>query len=74
MLPEVNEVDIYTANRHIEPIEPMYTAQEIAKLLKTTDSNVYILMQTGELSHIRFGRLVRVRQSDLKNFIRDHAV
>jgi excisionase family DNA binding protein len=69
----IPEIDVET-NRRMEHFEPLYTAQEVAGLLKTTTSNVYVLMKNGQMSHIRFGRLVRVRQSDLEKFISSHVV
>jgi excisionase family DNA binding protein len=45
------------------------TGKEIAVMLKISKALAYRLISTGEITSIRFGRTVRVREEDLKNFI-----
>jgi excisionase family DNA binding protein len=44
-------------------------AEQVAEILNIGLSKAYQLMQTGEIPTIRFNRSVRVRQSDLEEFI-----
>ncbi len=45
-------------------------ATEVAKLLNISRSLAYQLMQRGDLPTVRFGGIVRVRASDLDEYIR----
>ncbi len=49
------------------------TAVDIAKLLKVSRALAYRLIAQGEISSVRFGRTVRVRQTDLDDFVQRHA-
>ena len=49
--------------------EVIYTIPEVAQYLKLSKSKVYHLVQTGQMPHIRIGKNVRVRESDLKEWI-----
>jgi excisionase family DNA binding protein len=44
-------------------------ASEVAKYLDISKPEVYLLIRIGEIPVIRIGRLVRVKFSDLENFI-----
>ena len=44
-------------------------AVEIAAILKISKALAYRLIATGEITSIRFGRTVRVREEDLQAFI-----
>lgn len=48
--------------------ETLYTAKEVAKILKTNVNYVYKLMNTGLLKYIVIGQK-KVRESTLNNFI-----
>lgn len=62
------------------PIEPkvenpnlqLMTAGEAAKVLKVSPKTVYVMMQSGEIAAVKFGRSVRIRRVDLENFISSH--
>lgn len=47
----------------------LLTAQEIAKTLKISLAYAYQLMRTGQIRTVRIGRSVRVRASDLIEYI-----
>lgn len=44
-------------------------ADDVAKYLKISKSGAYRLMQTGEIPVVKIGRVVRVREEDLENFV-----
>ena len=45
------------------------TIPEVARYLKLSKSKVYGLVATGEIPHIRIGRNVRIRETDLAKWI-----
>jgi excisionase family DNA binding protein len=47
----------------------LLTAQDVAKILQCSERFAYNLISTGALKSLKMGRLVRVRQTDLKTFI-----
>ncbi len=49
--------------------EIFYTIPEVAQTLKLSKSKVYYLVQTGKLPHIRIGKNVRIKESDLHRWI-----
>lgn len=49
---------------------PIYTAEEVATLLKITRFTVYKMINRGELPGYRIGREFRIEASDLDAFIR----
>lgn len=49
--------------------EAIYTPEEVAQLYKVTRQTVYNWISAGQLSAIRVGGHVRIRQSDLDSFI-----
>jgi excisionase family DNA binding protein len=50
----------------------LYTAGEVAQVLKISKSEAYRLIQQREIQGIRFGRTTRVRGADLESFIANH--
>jgi excisionase family DNA binding protein len=52
-----------------EPIVgPLYTTDEVAKLLRVSQRTVQVWIRSGALTAVRYGRLLRVRQADLAAF------
>jgi len=45
---------------------------DVADRLSISRALAYRLMQTGEIPSVRFGRSVRVRETDLETFILAH--
>lgn len=52
----------------IEPYKPLYTAPEVAKVLRININAVYDLMNKGKLPYLVLGSK-KVRGSDLERFI-----
>ena len=50
-------------------MEEIYTIPEVAQYLKLSKSKVYSLVQSGEIPHLKIGRNVRIRQTELKQWI-----
>ncbi len=50
-------------------MEEILTIPEVARYLKLSKSKVYYLVQAGEIPHLKIGRNVRIRETDLKKWI-----
>ena len=50
------------------------TAREVAEYLQLSKSKVYYLLATKQLPHLKIGRSVRVRESDLNLWLKGQAV
>ena len=46
------------------------TVPEVAGYLRMSKAKVYLLIQRGELPHIKLGRNVRVKKSDLDEWLK----
>jgi excisionase family DNA binding protein len=46
----------------------LYTVEEVARFLRVTQRAVQVWIKRGELTAVRYGRLLRVREADLANF------
>jgi excisionase family DNA binding protein len=57
--------DVVTAN---PPMGHLYTTDEVAKLLRISQRTVQVWIRDGQLTAVRYGRLLRVRQADLAAF------
>ena len=49
-------------------VGPLYTTEEVGKLLRVSQRTVQDWIRSGTLTAIRYGRLLRVRQADLAAF------
>lgn len=49
-------------------IGPLYTTQEVAKMLRVSQRTVQEWVRAGALTAVRYGRLLRIRQADLATF------
>ena len=54
---------------HKSRLPELMTVREVAEVLELGRSTVYLLIRRKELTHVRFGRAVRVRPDDLEKFI-----
>ena len=45
---------------------------EVARILNISKALAYRMMQKGEIRVVRFGKSVRVSESDLRTFIESH--
>ena len=52
--------------------DPIMTIPEIARYLKLSKAKLYYLVARKEIPHIRLGRNVRVRKSDLLKWLELH--
>ena len=50
------------------PMGQLYTVEEVARFLRVTQRAVQVWIKRGELTAVRDGRLLRVRQADLATF------
>ena len=50
------------------PMGQLYTVEEVARFLRVTQRAVQVWIKRGDLTAIRYGRLLRVRQADLATF------
>jgi excisionase family DNA binding protein len=49
--------------------EKFFTVPEVTELLKISRSKTYRLVQSGAIPQIKIGRNVRIKESDLLNWI-----
>ena len=49
-------------------VGPLYTTDEVAKLLKVSQRTVQEWIRSGTLTAVRYGRLLRIRHDDLAAF------
>ncbi len=50
------------------------TIPEVAKHLKLSKSKVYYLVQRGKIPHVRIGRNVQVKESELRAWLEQNSV
>lgn len=50
----------------------LWTVAEIAGLLRVNKMTVYRLVNSGELRSVRVGRVIRVREGDLRDMLAVH--
>ena len=50
-------------------MDRILTVPEVAEYLKMSKSKLYLLIQQKKIPHIRIGRNVRIRESDLQEWI-----
>lgn len=53
-------------------MEPIMTVPEVANYLKISKSKLYYLIQRKEIPHVKIGRNVRIRESDLTKWLEKH--
>ena len=58
----------------MEHIQTLYLLTEVGKILRRSPSSMRRLLRSGELSYLKIGRAVRIRQVDLERFIRNQTV
>lgn len=49
------------------------TIPEVARYLKLSKSKVYYLVQQGKIPHIKIGRNVRIKESELQQWLEQNA-
>ena len=51
--------------------DPILTVAEVAHYLKMSKSKIYFLVSRKQIPHLRLGRNVRIRVSDLQDWLSD---
>ena len=51
--------------------EHLLDSLKVAEILRVSRSFAYLLMKRGDLPTVRIGNAIRVRATDLENFIRE---
>ena len=49
-------------------VGPLYTTDEVGKMLRVSQRAVQDWIRSGTLTAVRYGRLLRIRQADLATF------
>lgn len=52
----------------IATLEPLYTTEEVGKMLKVSRRTVQEWVHSGALSAVQYGKHLRIRPSDLATF------
>ena len=55
-------------------METLLTAREVACYLKLSKSKVYYMIQTKKIPHVRIGRNVRIKETDLKAWLENNTI
>lgn len=55
------------------PVEKLLTAVETAEMLHVTRQAIYVWVRQHRIPHIRIGKSVRFRQTDLDEWVRSNA-
>jgi excisionase family DNA binding protein len=50
-------------------MEPLFTAADVSQHLGVATSTVYAWFEEGRLKGLKLGRLVRFRETDVKDFL-----
>lgn len=56
----------------LKPMPPLLSIKETALILKASEKTVHRLIKDSKLPVIRYGRVVRIAQTDLDRFIAAH--
>jgi excisionase family DNA binding protein len=57
-------------NQSFQQLEdPILTIPEVARYLKVSKSKIYNLVSKKEIPHLKIGRNVRIRQTDLQRWM-----
>ena len=57
-----------------EQNDKLLNAQDIAKILKVSKPQVYVMMRRGDFPVVKMGRLVRARASAIQDFIQKSTI
>ena len=52
--------------------EYLMTVEQVRRFLSIGRTHIYALIGDGALPHVRIGRSLRVRRSDLERFVEEH--
>lgn len=54
--------------------EPIYTVAEVARYLKISKSKIFYLVAKKQIPHLKIGRNIRIRRSDLEAWLNSQIV
>jgi len=63
---------LFTESFPEKPEVQLLTISQVAKMLATSDQNIYNMIERGEIPVVKFGRSKHVRYLDLVKFIEEH--
>lgn len=55
-------------------MQGLYTVKEVQKVLGVSKGRAYQLVSSGEVPHVRVGKLMRVRPADLESYLQRNLV
>ena len=55
-------------------ISRLHTVSEVSEILNVSDSVTRRLIKEGKLPAIRIGKVIRIKNEDIKNFLKEHKV
>ena len=58
----------------VDQLDPVLTIRETAEYLKLSKSKVYLMVKRKEIPHLKMGKSVRIRQSDLQEWLEQKIV
>jgi excisionase family DNA binding protein len=61
-------------NESKPPVREFYTVSQLATLLQLNEMTVYRMVKTGELPYHQIGRMMRFRNDDIEQFLKQHRV
>jgi excisionase family DNA binding protein len=61
----MNEMVLHSNDRFLK-------VKEVQELLNVSRSLLYRMIDLGEIPHIRINQAIRIRQSDLEEYIQEH--
>lgn len=53
-------------------MEKIYTVPQVAEYLQISRSKMYDWVKKGKIPHLRIGRNIRIRESELLEWLEDH--
>ncbi len=53
------------------PAEKIYTVRELAAYLKISKAQIYSMVSRNEIPHLKIGRVIRIRQKDLDQWMEE---
>ncbi|MBD3268484.1 helix-turn-helix domain-containing protein [bacterium] len=62
-----------TGGSNVKPVG-FWTVSDVAQYLGLTDSTIYTWAQQGDIPHIKLGRMVRFRRSDIEKWLESQTV
>jgi nitrogen PTS system EIIA component len=65
-------IQLFESWRRWYMVDQILTIPEVAKYLKISKSKIYYLVQRKEIPHVKIGRNVRIKESELVMWLDKH--